>query len=167
MTKEFIEQLPTDFAPTSRVWLFQSNRPFSEKEELEINEQLYNFYVQWQSHGNDIKGWAKLMYRQFVVVMADETASGVSGCSTDSMTRIIKSLERQYSVNFFDRMTITFLVDGKAEGLPMNQVSYALQNGYIETDTPLFNNLVDTKEKLENEWLIPLNESWLWQRIKK
>jgi hypothetical protein len=97
--------------------------------------------------------------------MADETASGVSGCSTDSMTRIIKSLERQYSVNFFDRMTITFLVDGKAEGLPMNQVSYALQNGYLETDTPLFNNLVDTKEKLENEWLIPLNESWLWNRI--
>jgi hypothetical protein len=165
MTNELKNLLPTDFSPTSRVWIFQSNRPFDEQEEVEINEQLYNFYVQWQSHGNDIKGWAKLLFGMFVVVIADETASGVSGCSTDSMTRIIKSLERQYGVNFFDRLTITFLVKDKPQGLPMSQVKYALEEGYIETDTLLFNNLVETKEKLENEWLVPLNKSWLWNRI--
>jgi len=165
MTQTLEQVLPADFAPNSRVWIFQSNRPFNEQEELEINEQLHNFYVQWQSHGKEIKGWAKLLFKQFVVVLADETASGVSGCSTDSMMRVIKSLERQYSVNLFDRMTISFLVDGKVEPLPMQQVKYALEKGYIETDTPLFNNLVDSKEKLESEWLVPLNKSWLWSRV--
>ncbi len=167
MINELKNILPTDFSPTSRVWVFQSSRPFGEQEVIEINEQLYNFYVQWQSHGTDIKGWAKLLFGQFVVVMADETASGVSGCSTDSMTRSIKSFERQYSVNFFDRLTITFLVNDKPQGLPMNQVKYALEKSFIETDTLLFNNLVDTKEKLETEWLVPLNKSWLWNRILK
>lgn len=165
MTQAPEQLLPADFAATSRVWIFQSNRPFNDQEEMEINEQLHNFYVQWQSHGKEIKGWAKLLYSQFVVVLADESASGVSGCSTDSMMRVIKSLERQYNVNLFDRLTISFLVNGKVEPLPMQQVKYALEKGYIETDTPLFNNLVDSKEKLENEWLVPLNKSWLWSRV--
>ncbi len=157
--------LPEDFLPDSKVWIYQSNRPFGEKEIVEINEQLHNFYTQWTSHGAEVKGWAKLLFGQFVVVLADESRSGVSGCSTDSMVRIMKSLERQYSVDLFDRLTITFLVDGKPQPLPMQQVKYALQKGYIETDTLLFNNLVDTKQKLEEEWLIPLSKSWLWNRI--
>ncbi len=165
MIKELEHILPSDFSPSSKVWIYQSSRSFGDQEELEINEQLHNFYVQWTSHGAAVKGWAKVVFKQFIVVMADEKQSGVSGCSTDSMVRIMKSVERQYQVDLFDRLTITFLVDNKAQPLPMQQVKYALEKGYIETDTPLFNNVVDTKEKLENEWLVPLNKSWLWQRI--
>ena len=132
---------------------------------MEINEQLHNFYIQWQTHGKEVRGWAKLFYKQFVVVVADETFSGVSGCSTDGMIRVIKSFERQYSVDLFDRLTITFLVGDKVEPLPMNQVKYALEKGYIETDTPLFNNLVATKAEFESSWLTPLDKSWLWKRI--
>ncbi len=165
MTERLLNVLPGDFAPNSKVWIYQSNRPFSEEEETEINEQLYNFYIQWKSHGNDVKGWAKLIFGQFVVVMADEAQSGVSGCSTDGMVRVIKSLERQYQVDLFDRLTITFLVDDKPQPLPMQQVKYALEKGYIETDTLLFNNTVDTRAKLESEWLVPLDKSWLWNRI--
>lgn len=158
-------QIPEDFSSDSRVWIFQCNRPFREQEEVEINEQLHNFYVQWTSHGKEVKAWAKLFYKQFVVVVADETYSGVSGCGTDDMMRVIKSFERQYGVDLFDRLTITFLLNDKVEPLPMNQVKYALQKGYIETDTPLFNNLVATKEEFEKNWLTPLNKSWLWARI--
>jgi hypothetical protein len=167
MSKELANILPKDFAPNSRIWIYQSNRPFSTQEETEINEQLFNFYIQWKSHGADVKGWAKLVFKQFVVVMADENFSGVSGCSTDGMVRLIKSFERQYSVDLFDRLTITFLVDKKPQPLPIQQVKYALEKGYIETDTLLFNNTVDTKEKLEEAWLVPLDKSWLWNRIVK
>jgi len=165
MTKELTNVLPPDFSPASKVWIYQSSRPFSEEEEIEINEQLHNFYSQWQSHGAEVKGWAKLVFSQFVVVMADEKYSGVSGCSTDGMVRVVKSLERQYQVDLFDRLTITFLVNEKPQPLPIQQVKYALEKGYIETDTLLFNNTVDTKEKLESEWLVPLDKSWLWNRI--
>ncbi|MBL7767179.1 MAG: hypothetical protein JNJ58_13855 [Chitinophagaceae bacterium] len=165
MIHDFTGLLPDDFSPESRVWIFQSNRSFTDIEELQINEQLLNYYLQWKSHGKEVKGWAKLLFNQFIVVLADESYSGVSGCSTDDMTRLIKSFERQYQVNFFDRMTLTFLVDGQAQPLPYNQVQYALEKGFIETDTPLFNNLVDRLETLRTEWLIPLNQSWLWKRL--
>lgn len=166
MLSELNKIIPTDFSDNSRVWVYQSSRAFIEKEEREVNEQLYQFYTQWQTHGEPVKGWAKLLFNQFIVFMADESQSQVSGCSTDSSVRIVKSIERQYDVNMFDRMVLTFLVNSKAQMLPVNQVQYALDKGYIQADTPLFNNVVGTKQELMNNWLIPLNESWLAGRVQ-
>lgn len=166
LTKELEELLPEEFSENARVWIYQSSRAFIEKEELEINEQLHQFYAHWQSHGIPVKGWAKLLFKQFIVFIADETDVQVSGCSTDSSVRIVKSIERQYSVNMFDRMMLTFLVDGKAQMLPYNQVQYALDKGYINKDTFLFNNVAGTKKELLNNWLVPLKETWLADRVQ-
>lgn len=165
ITTDWHQLIPADFADESRIWIYQSSRAFVEKEQQEINEQLYQFYAQWQTHGQPVKGWAKLLFGQFIVVMADETGANVSGCSTDGMVRIIKSIERQYSVNMFDRLMLTFLVKGKAQMLPMDQVQYALDNGYITGDTLLFNNIVGTKKELMTAWLTPLKNTWLASRV--
>ena len=164
-TQELTDLIPADFHHSSKVWIYQSSRAFIEKEEKEVNEQLYQFYSQWQAHGASVKGWAKLLFRQFVVIMADETDVMVSGCSTDSSVRVIKSLERQYDVNFFDRMMITFLIKNKAEMLPFTQVQYAIDKGYVNKDTLLFNNVAETKKELMENWLVPLSKSWLGGRV--
>jgi hypothetical protein len=159
------ELLPADFADTSRVWIYQSSRPFSEKEAVEINEQLYHFYAQWHAHGTMVKGWAKLLFQRFVVFMADEEKVQVSGCSTDSSVRLVKSIERQYDVQLFDRLSITFLVNDKPEMLPLHQVQYAIDNGFINEDTLMFNNLVTSKKDMLDNWLQPLASSWLKDRV--
>ncbi|GAA4465811.1 hypothetical protein GCM10023093_18630 [Nemorincola caseinilytica] len=157
--------IPAGFPDNARVWVYQCSRAFIEKEAREVNEQLHHFYAGWQTHGSPVKGWAGLLFRQFVVVIADETDEQVSGCSTDSSVRVIKSLERQYNVNFFDRMMITFLVKGKAEMLPFAQVQYAIEKGYITPDTMLFNNVVTNKKELYTKWMVPLKDSWLAGRV--
>lgn len=162
---ELHQLIPAEFADNARVWIYQSNRAFIEKEVTEINEQLYQFYMQWQSHGTPVKGWAKLLFRQFIVIMADENDFMVSGCSTDSSVRVVKSIERQYDVNFFDRMMLTFLVKGKAEMLPFSQVQYAIDKGYVDKDTLVFNNIALNKKELMETWLIPLSESWVAPRV--
>ena len=165
MKEQLLALLPQDFSDASKVWIYQSNRPFSEKEEREINEQLLQFYSQWLSHQQPVKGWAKLLFKQFIIIMADETLVTIGGCSTDGMQRMIKSLERQYSVTLFDRMTLTFLIKDKTEMLPFNQVQYAIEKGFINKDTLTFNNIATTKQELINNWIVPLSESWLAQRI--
>ena len=47
----------------------------------------------------------------------------------------------------------------------MNQLHYALDNYFINPDTLYFNNLVDTKEQLENSWIIPVKSSWIANKI--
>lgn len=158
--------IPAGLSDNSRVWIYQSSRPFNDQEEKEINEQLYHFYAQWQAHGEPVKGWAGLLFHRFIVIIADETDVKVSGCSTDSSVRVIKSFERQYAVNLFDRLSITFLVKDKPEMLPFSQVQYAIDKGFIDGDTLLFNNLVATKKDLLSHWLQPLKFSWLKDRVE-
>jgi hypothetical protein len=164
-TQELTALIPAGFADNARVWIYQGSRAFIEKEEIEINEQLLQFYKQWQAHGAPVKGWAKLLFRQFIVFIADETDVAVSGCSTDDSVRLVKSIERQYDVNFFDRMMLTFLVKNKAEMLPFNQVQYAIDRGYINKDTLVFNNVATTKKELLEKWLIPVSESWVAAKV--
>ncbi len=166
ITKSTISELiPADFPPESRVWVYQSSRPFAEKEQREVQEQLEQFYLQWQAHGAPVKGWAQLLFGRFVVLMADERGVQVSGCSIDSSVRILKSLEKQYEVQLFDRLSITFLVKDKPEVLPFSQVQYAIDKGYINGDTLLFNNVVTTRQELLESWLQPLKDSWLAGRV--
>jgi hypothetical protein len=165
MNLEYKYLLDGNFHRDSRVWIYQSNRLFTLSEALEIEELLKEFALQWKSHGVPVKGAAYLFFGQFIVLIADESATGVSGCSTDSSVRLIKDTEQRFQVNMFDRMTLAFVVKDKIQLLPFSQLQYALDNGFINGDTLYFNNLVQTKEELENQWIIPVKESWLGKKV--
>ena len=166
MKLDYIYLLDGTFPADSKVWVYQANRSFSLQEALDIEEMLNDFASQWKSHGIPVKGAGHLFFGQFIILMADETATGVSGCSTDSSVRLIKDIEQKFNVNMFDRMTLAFVVKEKIQLLPLTQLQYAADNGFIDGDTLYFNNLVQTKEELENKWIIPIKDSWLKARIK-
>jgi hypothetical protein len=159
--------LDGNFPADSRVWVYQANRLFTMGEALEIEGLLKDFTESWKSHGTPVRGTAYLFFGQFVILMADESATGVSGCSTDSSVRLIKDIEQRFGVNMFDRMSLAFIVKDKVELLPMAQLQYAADNKFITPDTLYFNNLVQTKAELENKWLVPVKDSWLAGRISQ
>ena len=163
---EYRHLLPDDFNVDSRVWIYQSNRLFSIGEALQIEEILKHFAANWKSHGATVKAHADLLFGQFIVLIADETATGVSGCSTDSSVRLVKEIEKAFQVSLFDRQLLAFLLKDKVEVLPLSQFRYAIENGYINAETIYFNNLVANKAELETTWLIPVKDSWLASRIK-
>lgn len=165
MKLDYLYLLDGNFHPASRVWVYQASRLLSMGEALEAEEILQDFAAGWKSHGTPVKGAAYLFFGQFIILMADETATGVSGCSTDSSVRVIKDLESRFNINFFDRTTLAFVVRDKVERLPMNQLNYAVEKGFITGDTLYFNNTVQTKEQLEKEWIIPVKQSWLASRL--
>ena len=167
MTFNYREMLPEEMHASSRVWIYQSSRLFSISEALQIEEMLNEFAGSWHSHGVAVKGYANLFYGQFIILMADETASGVSGCSTDSSVRLMKSIEQKFNVQLFDRLLLAFLIEGKVQLLPISQLDFAEENQFISRDTIYFNNTVQTKKELEEKWLLPLKESWLKDRMRK
>ena len=165
MNFEYKRLLDDDFDPASKVWVYQSSRVFTIGEALQIEEMINQFAQSWLSHGVPVKGAAYLFFGQFVVLMADETATGVSGCSTDSSVRLIKEIEKTFGVNMFDRLALAFIVKDEVQILPMPQLKYAVEQGFITADTLFFNNVVLTKEDLENNWIIPAKDSWLAKKI--
>ncbi|MEO5889713.1 MAG: hypothetical protein ABIQ31_05635 [Ferruginibacter sp.] len=165
MNLQFQEQIPAGFNDSSRVWIYQSSRLFFISEALEIEEMLENFVNDWKSHGDTVKGYANVFFGQFIVLMADESATGVSGCSTDGSVRLIKEIERKMNVQLFDRQMLAFAVKEKIQLLPFSQLNYAVKNDFINGETLYFNNTVLTKKELLENWVIPIKESWLAKRI--
>lgn len=157
--------LPADFPASSRVWIFQSNRTFGLSEVLQLEELLNTFSQQWHAHGAAVKSFATVFFGQFIIIMSDETHTQVSGCSNDSLDRMIKEIESHFGVTLFDRQSLAFVAKDKIQLLPINQLDYALQNNFISPDTLYFNNTVQTKEALENNWIIPVKDSWIAKRI--
>lgn len=167
MNLDFQEYLPADFHNGSRVWIYQSSRLFSMSEAFEIEPMLNTFVTDWKTHGTPVKGYANLFLGQFIVIMADETAAGVSGCSTDSSVRLIKEIGQRFKVDLFNRQNLAFILKDKVELLPLAHLNHAIQNGFIKPDTLYFNNLVATKQELMTKWIAPANQSWLASKFAK
>ncbi|MBS1748078.1 MAG: hypothetical protein JST21_18100 [Bacteroidetes bacterium] len=166
MNFEYKHLLPADFNEASKVWVFQASRLFTVNEALQLEEILNDLAKNWKAHGNQVKGYANLFFGQFIVLMADETAAGVSGCSIDSVTRIIQDIEKQFGIEMFNWQNLAFVVKEKVQIIPRQQFNYALENNFISPETIFFNNVVATKKELENNWMIPVSESWLKSKIK-
>ena len=166
MDLQFQHLLPEGFHANSRVWIYRSSRLFGMGEALQIETILDEFVAQWNSHGTPVKGFATLLFGQFIIIMADETATGVSGCSTDSSVRIIKEIEKTFGVNMFDRQMLAFYYKEKVQLLPLAQLKHAMEHGFIDADTLYFNDLVQTKDELEKNWIIPIRQSWLAKKLQ-
>ncbi|MEI7588421.1 MAG: hypothetical protein WCJ68_02920 [Chitinophagia bacterium] len=167
MIVDLVTLLPKDFHPLSKVWIYQSNRLFTMGELFQVEELLEQFTDQWKSHGAPVKGFGTIIYGQFVVLMADESQTGVGGCSTDSSVHVIKSIEKLTGVQMFNRELLAFFVKDRVQTIPLAQVGYALENGLLQKETLYFNNLVSNKAAMEKDWLQPIEQSWLAKKYIK
>lgn len=158
----------SDLPNTSRIWVYQSNRKFEAHELNIIEDILTNFISRWQSHGATLRGSFKVMYQQFIVLAVDTTTNLPSGCSIDSSVAAMKEIEQTLKLDLFDRMKIAFLEeDQQINMVDFNEIETAVNSGEIQPQMITFNNLVDTKEKFENEWMVIAANSWLKKYFDK
>ncbi len=166
MTLQYHHLLPSDFHPDSRVWIYQSDSTFTEQQQIEIDDLLNQFTDSWTSHGAKVKGFGKLFFNQFIILIADETASGVSGCSTDSSVRLIKEIENRYNADLFNRQNLAFFNGENIIQISLSKLNEAVSNKQVNHETYYFNNVVLSKKELEEKWIITLKNSWLSNKVE-
>lgn len=145
----------------SKVWVYQSVNPFNETETQLISEKIKLFVQQWTAHKEQVTGDGFVMYNRFVVLMADESEVGVSGCSMDASVHFIKGLAAEFNTNFFDRWNIAYMENEKVLSCNSETFEKLVESGKINDDTVVFNNLVQTKKDFETSWKISYAKSWL------
>jgi hypothetical protein len=145
----------------SRVWVYQSVRKLTSDEVKDIEVKIKQFVSSWTSHKEGVAGHGSLLYDRFVVLMANEDETGVSGCSLDSSVHFIKSIEKESGTNFFDRWNIAYKKDAEVLSCSLTEFGELVQSGEVNDDTIVFNNLVQSKNEFETKWQIPYKESWL------
>ena len=145
---------------STRVWIYQSSRPFSAAELETLLPQLHQFTQQWVSHNQDLKAFAEVYHERFIVLMVDESQAGASGCSIDKSVYYMKQLEAEYQINLFDRLTFSFKDGDEIRMAPKEEFAALYREGKINDRTLVFDNLVKNKSEFESRWMIPLEESW-------
>lgn len=145
---------------STRVWIYQSNRPFRSEEVPQLREYVDRFAQTWISHNRSLRAHGDVLHNQFIVLMVDENQADASGCSIDKSVHFLKQIEQTYGVDLFDRMTFTWMDGGEVRTADSEEFARLYREGQITGDTLVFDNLVKTKGELEEKWLKPLNESW-------
>jgi hypothetical protein len=144
----------------SRVWVYQSNRAFSNKEVDYISTKAQQFINSWTRHGDNLKGSFTIKYNQFLVLAVDESFNNVSGCSIDSSVRFVQQLEQALEIDLMDKMNISFKDGDTINLVKLPDFQKFAKAQKITAETIVFNNMVDTKEDFENNWEIPAKQSW-------
>tara|TARA_B100000902_G_C27247895_1_gene883602 strand:+ start:1056 stop:1541 length:486 start_codon:yes stop_codon:yes gene_type:complete len=161
MIVEFSE-LPDD----SRLWIYQSNRNFSDEEIRLIQSLTESFLADWQAHNKELEVSYEIRYNRFLILAVNESFNSPGGCSIDLSIRFIQDLSNKINIDLLDRMSVNYRDENDIKCIKLDQLKSLLNNDLINGGTIIFNNLVKTKIDYINNWESNLENSWLSQFIK-
>ncbi len=151
---------------TSRVWIYQSNRSFSDIEIEEIKHKLEKFISQWTAHGVDLKSGYEIKYKRFIIIGLDQADSQASGCSIDASVHFIQELEKEYKVDLLDKMNVSFKQGEFVAYKTLIDFKKMTKNKSVSPNTIVFNNLVTNIAEYYTNWEVPAKDSWHNRFIK-
>ena len=148
------------FSENSRVWVYQANRKLSDSEVLQLQTELNSFTTGWTAHNNQLKAAGETRYNRFIILIVDESQAGASGCSIDKSVRFINQLEQQFNITLLDRFNLAYREGEEVLSAPRNDFEELLKKGSINTNTIVFNNMVQNLSELQTKWEVPFKDSW-------
>jgi hypothetical protein len=148
---------------SSKIWIYQSNRFFSDEEVQWLHEVLSNFTQQWTSHSRQLKASYELIDRLFIVLAVDQSQDAASGCSIDKSVKVIQSIEDQLGLQLMDRLRFACLLspsDTQPQLFHLEDFKAAYQQGILTLESLVYDNLIYTKTDLLHNWKKPLKNAW-------
>jgi len=145
---------------TSRVWIYQANRSFSEDELTKMEVKLSEFIKAWTAHGQDLQAGFKIVYKRFIVIALNQELNAATGCSIDASVHFIQELEKAYDVDLMDKMNVSYKQGEFIAYKPLVDFKKMAKDRAISKNTIVFNNLVTNIAEFKENWEVPASESW-------
>lgn len=153
--------VPFDTLPEeSKIWIYQSNRKFSDEEFAEIEIDLKSFVEGWSAHGSSLEASFQLKYNRFIILAVNQEVHPASGCSIDSSVAFIQSLEQKYNIDLLDKMNVTFKNGEHIAHKSLLDFKRMAKEKAVTENTIVFNNLVNSIEEFNENWEVPAADSW-------
>lgn len=145
---------------SSRIWIYQANRSFSDQELTEITHKLEEFITTWTAHGANLRASFEIRYKRFIILALDQQMNAATGCSIDASVHFIQQLEKDYQVDLLDKMNVSYKQGEHIAYKTLTDFRKMAKDKAVSPKTIVFNNLVNNKEEYENSWEVPASESW-------
>jgi len=144
----------------SKIWIYQSNRRFTEEESELISAKTKVFLEQWAAHGTGLRAGFELKYERFIVIAVNQDEQSATGCSIDASVRFIQELEQELRIELLDKMNVAFKQGDFVNFKTLLDFKAMAKSGAIGKKTIVFNNLVTNIAEYNENWEVPAQESW-------
>jgi hypothetical protein len=151
----------------ARLWIYQSNRPFTNSDRLRLEEVLKSHCDEWSAHGTPLHTSYSIQNDRFIILAVDEQPAGASGCSIDGSVNKLQAIQRELGLDLFDRTRVAFLEAGQIQTYPVNDLKTLFGNHTLSGDSVTFNNLVATKGAWARGWQLQVKDSWMARFLPK
>jgi hypothetical protein len=156
MLVEF-NQLPAH----TRFWMFTSNRLLNQEEVIYLNNELSLFIQKWTAHKQELNASFSVIDNAILVVGVDETQTGASGCSIDSMTKEITRLAQQMNIDWLNRFSIVIKSSDGIITTNANNLKDLFLAGKINEQTLVSNALLSNFDELQTNLYLPIKDTWM------
>jgi hypothetical protein len=146
---------------TARIWIYQSNRPLNFEEVEVLSAALLNFTDSWTAHNKDLKASFQIFHSRFLILTVDETLENPSGCSIDSSVHFLQKAGESLGLDWFNRTLIYYRAEGEhIECADMREFKEMIGSGEVDAHTFVFNNMLQSKAQLADQWEVQVLDSW-------
>lgn len=149
------------FHPTSKVWLFTSERALNDSEQVSVQLDIDSFCAQWDSHGAILKATGFVLFSRLLILVVDESFHPISGCSMDKSVVFIKMVESKYNISLFDRLLQSAYVNNDWHTESTTAWSEKLKSNEINSETVFVDTLVKNLHDAQHHLTKRLGDFWL------
>jgi hypothetical protein len=144
MLPNFNELLP-QLSNESRVWLYLAERKLDDTEAHFVSEKIDLFVQNWTAHNKKLTADGTIIFQQYIVLGVDEKIEAASGCSIDGSVRLIKSLQQELGIDFFNRLKVLAFLENQWQTKNYFEVQ--------EDKLPYLNPTIQTLGELRTNWI--------------
>jgi len=109
---------------------------------------------------SEIKSSYKILHDLFLIISVESNFSNPSGCSIDKLINFIKKINQLYDIDFLNRLNISYRDGNMVKLVDIAGFKKLILEGTIKSDTIIFNNTLNIKAELNENWEIKASKSW-------
>ena len=145
----------------SRVWIYQSNKDFSDSDIKIIENKTTLFIDNWKAHGNDLQASYLIKERRFLVIAVNEKFNPIGGCSIDYSLQLVNDISNTINLDLLDRLSVNYRSENKIKSISLRDLKKKIENRSFSPETIIFNATVKTKKELSSDFELKISSSWL------
>ncbi|HIE45918.1 MAG TPA: ABC transporter ATPase [Flavobacteriaceae bacterium] len=150
-----------NLSENSRVFVYPSSRKFYPNELASIDAEVKEFVMNWTEFSTSYK----IEYNRFILIFLEEDAVASTEL-LDKLAAFIFQLEKKKEITLMDKVNVCFKQGQYVQYQEMKRFRELIKSKSVSNKTIVFNNFIQTKYDFENQWEVPISESWLSHLIK-
>lgn len=150
-----------DMPDSSRIWIFQGEQAMEKHQEEKLEPLIHSFIEEWTSHQSMVKASFSIQFHFFIIIAADETQVGPSGCSIDKLFRFVQSMESLLGFSLLSKNKIALMKENTVVTCALPEFKIKVKSGEIDLRDQYFDLMVQDKRALHSDWIKPVSSGWL------